>query len=101
MIVFVATPAVAVALPVPLTVPAPDAFAKATTVELSEVTVLPAASTIVAVSTRVAPEVRSAVEPRQSDVGRSAVDDVERAERAGRQPGRGRLHRDGADERRR
>ena len=45
-------------LPVPVTVPAPDALAKATTVVLSEVTVLPAASWIVAVSTRVAPEVR-------------------------------------------
>ena len=63
MIVFVATPLDAVALPVPVTVPAPEALAKATTVELSEVTVLPAASWIVAVSTRVAPEVRSAVEP--------------------------------------
>ena len=61
--VFEATPATAVSLPVPVTVPAPDALAKATTVELSEVTVLPAASWIVAVSTRVAPEARSAVEP--------------------------------------
>ena len=51
------------ALPVPLTVPAPDALAKATTVVLSEVTVFPAASWIVAVSTRVAPEARFAVEP--------------------------------------
>ena len=63
VIVFVATPAEAVALPAPVTVPAPDAFAKATTVELSEVTVFPAASWIVAVSTRVAPDVRFAVEP--------------------------------------
>ena len=63
MIVFVATPATAVALPVPVTVPAPEALANATTVVLSEVTVLPAASWIVAVSTRVAPEVRFAVEP--------------------------------------
>ena len=63
MIVFVATPAEAVALPVPVTVPAPEALAKATTVELSEVTVLPAASLSVAVRTRVVPEVRSAVEP--------------------------------------
>ncbi len=47
----------------PVTVPAPEAFANATTVELSEVTVLPAASWIVAVSTRVAPEVRLVVEP--------------------------------------
>ncbi len=63
VIVLVATPLEAVALPVPLTVPAPEALAKATTVELSAVTVLPAASWIVAVSTRVVPEVRSAVEP--------------------------------------
>ena len=63
VIVFVATPLEAVALPVPLTVPAPEALAKATTVVLSEVTVLPAASLSVAVRTRVAPEVRSAVEP--------------------------------------
>ena len=63
VIVFVATPREAVALPLPLTVPIPACFAKAITVELSEVTVLPAASRIVAVSTRVAPEVRSAVEP--------------------------------------
>ena len=63
MIVLVATPAEAVALPVPLTVPSPDCLAKATTVVLSEVTVLPAASWIVAVRTRVAPEVRLAVEP--------------------------------------
>ena len=51
VIVLVATPPTAVALPVPVTVPAPDCLAKATTVELSEVTVLPAASWIVAVST--------------------------------------------------
>ena len=55
MIVFVATPLAAVALPVPVTVPAPEALVKATTVELSEVTVLPAASLIVAVSTRLEP----------------------------------------------
>ena len=47
----------------PVTVPAPDALAKVTTVVLSEVTVLPAASWIVAVRTRVAPEVRLAVAP--------------------------------------
>ena len=63
MIVFVATPFEAVALPVPDTVPAPDCFANATTVELSERIVLPAASRSVAVSTRVAPEVRLAVDP--------------------------------------
>ena len=63
VIVLVATPLAAVALPVPLTVPAPDCFAKLMTVVLSAVTVLPAASWIVAVRTRVAPEVRLAVEP--------------------------------------
>ena len=63
MIVFVATPLAAVAVPVPVTVPAPEALAKVTTVVLSEVTVLPAASWIVAVSTRVAPEVRLVVAP--------------------------------------
>ena len=63
VIVFVAIPAVAVALPVPVTVPAPEALVNATTVLLSPVTVLPAASWTVAVSTRVAPEARSAVEP--------------------------------------
>ena len=63
MTVLVAMPPEAVALPVPLTVPAPAVLAKAMTVVLSEVTVLPAASAIVAVRTRVAPDVRSAVEP--------------------------------------
>ena len=63
VIVFVATPLAAVAVPVPVTVPAPDCLAKVTTVVLSAVTVLPAASWIVAVSTRVAPEVRFVVEP--------------------------------------
>ncbi len=61
--VLVATPAEAVAAPVPVTVPVPDAWPKVTDVELSEVTVLPAASVIVAVRARVAPEVRFAVEP--------------------------------------
>ena len=63
VIVLVATPATAVAVPVPVTVPAPDCLAKLTTVVLSEVTVLPAASRIVAVSTRVAPEVRLVTAP--------------------------------------
>ena len=70
VIVLVATPLAAVALPVPVTVPAPDCLAKATTVELSEVTVLPAASCIVAVRTRVAPEVRFAVEPVSGSASR-------------------------------
>ena len=99
MTVLVATPLAAVALPVPVTVPAPEAFAKATTVVLSEVTVLPAASWIVAVRTRVAPEVRLAVEPVSDDLGGGAVDDGEGAERAGGEAGRGRFHRDRADER--
>ena len=63
VIVLVATPATAVSVPVPVTVPAPEALANATTVVLSLVTVLPAASLIVAVSTRVAPEVRFVVAP--------------------------------------
>ena len=66
VIVLVATPPAAVALPAPLTVPAPEACANATTVELSEVTVLPAASLIVAVRILVAPDARSAVEPLSS-----------------------------------
>ena len=61
--VFVATPLEAVEAPVPLTEPAPEAWVKLTEVELSDVTVFPAASWTVAVSTRVAPEVRFAVEP--------------------------------------
>ena len=97
VIVLVATPAAAVALPVPVTVPAPEAFAKATTVVLSEVTVLPAASWIVAVRTRVAPEVRLVVEPVRRSGG-GAVDDGEGAEGAGGEPGRGGFHRDRADE---
>ena len=63
VIVLVATPLAAVAVPVPVTVPAPDCLAKVTTVVLSEVTVLPAASWIVAVRTRVAPEVRLVTAP--------------------------------------
>ena len=96
MIVFVATPLEAVALPLPLTVPIPDCLAKAITVELSEVTMLPAASWIVAVSTpgRAGGQVRRRAAER--DLGCSTGDDVERAERAGRKPARGGLHRDGA-----
>ena len=55
-------------MPVPVTVPAPDCLAKVMTVVLSEVTVFPAASCIVAVSTRVAPEVRFARRPGQRDL---------------------------------
>ena len=63
MTVFVATPLETVALPVPLTLPVPEAWANATTVELSEVTVFPAASWTVAVRTRFAPELRSVIAP--------------------------------------
>ena len=98
--VLVATPLEAVALPVPLTVPAPEALAKATTVVLSEVTVLPAASLIVAVSTRVAPEVRFGRRAGERDVRGGAVDDGEGAEAAGGQTRRGGFHRHRADERR-
>ena len=99
MIVLVATPPAAVALPVPVTVPAPEALAKVTTVVLSEVTVLPAASWMVAVSSagRARGQVRGGA--RERDLGGGAVDDGEGAERAGGQAGRGRLHRDRADER--
>ena len=98
VIVLVATPATAVSLPVPVTVPAPEALAKATTVELSEVTVLPAASWIVAVRTRVAPEVRLVVAPVRAMLGGGAVDDGEGAEGAGGEPGGGGLHRHRAGE---
>ena len=91
VIVLVATPAVAVAVPVPVTVPAPDCLAKVMTVLLSAVTVLPAASWIVAVRTRVAPEARLAVEPRQRrSSAAGAVDDVE-ADVAGGEAGRAAL----------
>ena len=99
VIVFVATPLDAVAVPVPVTVPAPDCLAKVTTVVLSAVTVLPAASWIVAVRTRVAPEVRLAVEPLSAICVGGAVDDGEGAERAGGEAARGGFHRDRADER--
>ena len=98
VIVLVATPLAAVALPVPLTVPAPEACAKAMTVVLSEVTMLPAASSIVAVRTRVAPEAEVGGRACEDDVGGRAVDDGERGEGAGREPRSGRLHRDRAGE---
>ena len=60
MTVLVATPLDAVAVPSPVTLPAPPVWAKLTTVVVSEVTVLPAASSIVAVSVWLRPE---AVEP--------------------------------------
>ena len=80
VMVLVATPATAVSLPVPVTVPAPEALAKATTVVLSAVTVLPAASLIVAVRTRLAPEVRLRGCAGERDVCCGAVDDGEGAE---------------------
>ena len=54
--VLVAIPAAAVAVPSPVTLPAPPVCANVTTVELSAVTVLPAASSIVAVSVWSSPE---------------------------------------------
>ena len=77
---FVATPALAVAVPRPVTVPAPPVFAKVTTVVLSLVSVLPLASLRVAVSVWVSPAV---VEPLsvRTICGACAVDDRE-AERA-------------------
>ena len=62
--VLVATPLVTVSVPRPLTLPAPVVWANVMTVELSVVTVLPAASWIVAVRTRGAPEVRPVAPPR-------------------------------------
>ena len=59
MTVFDATPATAVSVPSPVTVPAPEALAKVTTVVLSLATRFPAASRTVAVMTRVVPETRS------------------------------------------
>ena len=83
VMILVATPATAVALPVPVTVPAPEALANVTTVVLSEVTVFPAASWIVAVSTRVTPEVRLVGGGRQLDLGGDrGDDDVEAAQGA-------------------
>ena len=93
VIVLVATPVAAVSLPVPLMVPGPEALAKLTTVELSEVTVLPAASWIVAVSTRVAPEVRLVVAPVGAICGGGAVDDREGAQGAGGESAGGGFHR--------
>ena len=52
----VAMPLEAVALPRPVAVPTPPVFAKATEVVLSEATVLPAASSIVAVSVWLSPD---------------------------------------------
>ena len=59
---------------------------------------LPAASWIVAVKTRVAPEVRLVVAPVSDDVGGGAVDDGEGAEGAGGEAGGGGFHRHRAGE---
>jgi hypothetical protein len=59
---FEATPAEAVAEPVPVTVPTPAVLAKVTDVELSPVRTLPAASRTSAVKVREEPEARFAVE---------------------------------------
>ena len=61
----VATPLEAVAVPRPVTVPAPPVFAKVTTVALSLVTVFPFASLIVAVSVCALP---ATVEPLSANV---------------------------------
>ncbi len=60
--VLVARPPRAVTVPSPVTVPAPLVFANVTTLELSPVSRLPAASRTSAVSARVVPAARSAVE---------------------------------------
>ena len=101
VIVLVATPPAAVALPVPDTVPAPDAFAKEMTVVLSEVTVLPAASSIVAVRTRVAPDVRSAVEPVRTMSAAAPWTTLNAPSVPVVRPGDGCLHRDRAGQRHR
>ena len=101
VIVLVATPATAVSFPVPVTVPVPEALAKATTVVLSLVTVLPAASWIVAVSTRVAPEVRLVVAPVSTMSAAAPWTTVKAASVPVVRPADGRFHRDRADERRR
>ena len=62
-----AMPAAAVAVPSPATVPLPETWAKVTTVELSAVTVFPAASCSVAVRVFVAPE------PFEPEASRSMV----------------------------
>ena len=98
MIVLVATPATAVSLPVPVTVPAPEALLKATTVVLSEVTVLPAASLIVAVSTRVAPEVRLVVAPVSAMSAAAPWTTVKAPRVPVVRPAGGGFHRDRADE---
>jgi hypothetical protein len=61
--VFCATPLAAVAEPVPLTAPTPAVCAKLTEVELSPVSVFPAASSTVALSVRPEPEERLPVAP--------------------------------------
>ena len=99
--VLVATPATAVSVPSPVTVPAPESLAKATTLVLSEVTVLPAASWIVAVRARVAPELRSAVAPVNAICVAAPWVTVKAPRVPVVRPGRGRFHRDRAGERRR
>ena len=101
VIVLVATPATAVSLPVPVTVPAPEALANATTVVLSEVTVLPAASWIVAVSTRVGAEVRFVVAPVSAIWAAAPWTTVKAPSVPVVRPADGGLHRHRADELRR
>ena len=64
-------------------VPLPEALANFTTVELSEVTVLPAASWIVAVSTLFVDRIVNRDRAGECDLAGGAVDDGEAAEGAG------------------
>ncbi len=73
----VATPLAAVAAPSPASEPLPAVWAKVTLVVLSVVMVLPAASWIVPVSARVAPEARLATEPPMTTLLGGAGDDRE------------------------
>ena len=98
VIVFVATPLAAVAVPVPVTVPAPDCFPNVTTVVLSPVTVFPAASRSVAVRTRVAPEVRLVVDPVSEMSTAAPWTTVKEPRLPVVQARGGGLHDDGADE---
>ena len=102
MIVFVATPATAVSLPVPVTVPAPEALAKATTVRV--VGGDGVAGGVLDRRGEHAGRAGGEVGGRagEDDVGGGAVDDGEGAEACRSvRPADGGFHRDGADELRR
>ena len=101
VIVFVATPPAAVAVPVPVTVPAPDALR-----EGDDGRVVGGDGVAGGVLDRRGQHAGRAggeVGGRagEGDLGGRAVDDGEGAERAGGEPGRGGFHRHGADELRR